>query len=136
MRLNPYHKGNICSILVGLLKRYSNHADQIQRIRRLLALPSRIGVEPEQRSVRVRRHLDGDDELQLVARYEDGETLNALAHSFGINRDTVSGILERHGVERRYHQTTDVDLGKALELSLGGLNLTDVAAHLGLVVRH
>lgn len=68
----------------------------------------------------------------MVARYEGGETVYELAASFGIHRNTVSQHLEQHEVPRRYHQMTDVDLERAAELHASGLNLTQVAAQMGI----
>lgn len=131
MRLYPYGKGNICSIMVGLLKRYSNQRDQVQHIRHLLDLPVRSVEEPISRTVRAHRHLDVEELVALVAAYEAGSTIYELGALYGIHRNTVSQILERRGVRLRYHQATNVDLDRAAELSNSGLNLTEVAAAMG-----
>ena len=113
--------------MVELLRRYSNHADQMKRLRKLLELPIRKSPEPVRRQIRLRRYLAETEEFELLAGYESGQTLYQLASQFGIHRDTVSQLLERHGVARRYHQTAYVDLDRATELQQGGLNLTEIA---------
>ena len=118
--------------MVELLRRYSNHADQMKRLRRLLELPTRKGSEPVQRQVRARRHLSDAEELELLSLYQTGRTVYEVADELGMHRNTVSVLLERHGIERRYHQTTDVDLDQATVLQQTGLNLTEVAAALGI----
>lgn len=45
--------------------------------------------------------------------------------SGSLNIERVIALTEIPRVCNSYHQTTDVDLTKALELSLGGLNLTE-----------
>ena len=118
--------------MVELLSRYSNHADQMKRLRRLLELPTRKGSEPVQRQVRARRHLSDAEEFELLSLYQTGRTVYEVADELGMHRNTVSVLLERHGIERRYHQTTDVDLDQATVLQQTGLNLTEVAAALGI----
>ena len=68
----------------------------------------------------------------MVAGYDSGSTIYELGALYGIHRNTVSQILDRHGVQLRYHQTTNVDLKKAAELHASGLNLTEVAAAMGI----
>ena len=113
--------------MVELLRRYSNHADQMKRLRKLLELPIRKSPEPVQRQIRLRRYLADNEKLELLADYESGQTVYQLASQFGIHRDTVSQLLERHDIARRCHQTVDVDLDRATELQQGGLNLTEIA---------
>ena len=85
-----------------------------------------------QRQVRARRHLSDAEELELLSLYQTGRTVYEVADELGMHRNTVSVLLERHGIERRYHQTTDVDLDQATVLQQTGLNLTEVAAALGI----
>ena len=97
----------------------------------LLELP---GVEPVAAlpaAPRLRVHLSDGDEQRLVDRYHQGATLRGSAVEFGVNREKVSQILDRHGVPRRYHQTVTVDLDRAAELEAEGLSLTEIASRLG-----
>lgn len=68
-----------------------------------------------------------------MAAYGTGSTIYEVGALFGIHRNTVCHILERHDVQLRYHQTANVDLDRAAELSAGGINLTEVAAASGLL---
>jgi hypothetical protein len=47
------------------------------------------------------RRLAADQIDEVVARYVDGASIDALAREYGINRTTVISHLERNGVERR-----------------------------------
>ncbi len=47
------------------------------------------------------RRLGPDQVEEVVARYIDGESIDALARAYGINRTTVISHLERKSVERR-----------------------------------
>jgi transposase-like protein len=76
--------------------------------------------------------LDPDEVSELVARYEDGETVYELATRFGIHRDTVTQFLKDHDVPRRYHERVPVDLAEAAELEAAGLTMTEIAAQLGI----
>lgn len=118
--------------MVGLLKRHSNHHDQVKRLQRLLELPKRKGTEPVKQAVRVNRHLDVHDQQDLVACYRAGATVQEVALHFGINRETVSRVLARQGVDRRYHQMVEVDLDQAAAREADGLNLTAIAAAMGI----
>ena len=58
-------------------------------------------------------------------------TVYKLGDQFGVHRDRISRILEAAGVDRRYHQTVDVDLNRAAKLEAEGLSLTRIAEQLG-----
>lgn len=47
-----------------------------------------------------------DDEAALVARYEEGITLDALSEEFGVSVVTVSWCIERHGVGKGWRAGT------------------------------
>jgi hypothetical protein len=53
-----------------------------------------------------------------------------LAALFGIDRATVSIVLDRHGVDRQYHDRREVDLDLAAALHATRPNVTEVAARL------
>ncbi len=117
--------------MVELLNRYSNLGDQIERLVRLLALPPDDGTAQPVRQVRAVVRLTEQQETELTRRYQLGETLRELACHYGIDRETVSKLVKRGDVHVRYHQTIEVDLNRATELHQQGLNLTEVAALLG-----
>lgn len=76
------------------------------------------------------RRLAADQVGKLVARYIDGESIDALAREYGINRTTVISHLERRGVDRRRNprKMTDVKVRAAAERYAAGLSLSAVAA--------
>lgn len=51
---------------------------------------------------------------------------------FGFDRGTISSVVQRAGVETRYHQRTGVDLDRAAKLHDQGLSITEVAEQLGI----
>jgi DNA-binding CsgD family transcriptional regulator len=63
-----------------------------------------------------------------VRRYAAGESSNALAAEFGIDRRTATAIIRRAGAEVRYR--ADVSLDAAGELYQSGLSLARVGAEL------
>ena len=117
--------------MVGLLTLYSNHADQGKRFQRLLDLPQRADqtARPVPRS---RRRPTRADCVELVTGYQAGETIRQLADRFGFHRETVSRVLERAGVCRRYHLPRGVDLDQADDLYAAGLSITEVAEVMGI----
>jgi hypothetical protein len=87
---------------VEVLGRYSNRADQGERIRRVLELRPEARPEvnfhpPKQ----VQRRLRPDEIDGLIAQYLAGETIQALAAYHCIHRFTVGRILDRRHVPRR-----------------------------------
>lgn len=116
--------------MVELLGRYSNRTDVLDRLSILLHLPDRDAQEaprePRQRQTR----LNESDQRRLVEGYTSGSTVNALAEQFDVARQTVSIILERHGVKRRYRLLGDRELALARRLYEQGRSLADVAEQL------
>ena len=66
---------------------------------------------------------------ELVQRYIAGESSNALAVEFGIDRRTATAIIKRAGAQTRYRVSADADA--AAELYRSGLSLARVAEELG-----
>ena len=60
-----------------------------------------------------------------------GESANALAVEFDVDRRTLTGHLRRAGVEVRYRVVDRVDLTEAAKLYLSGRSLAVVAVQLG-----
>lgn len=117
--------------MVGLLRRYSNFGDEVKRLESLVDLPGERGAEAVA-VPRLRVQLSDQDEQKLVLRYGQGANIRQLATEFGINREKVSLVLQRQGVETRYHQMVEVDLDQAAQLQAEGLNITEVAAAMGI----
>lgn len=116
-----------------LLRRYSNSPDARERLTRLLSLPTWEGRSHEERQPRQRqRRLRAAEQEEVVERYRSGETVSALADAFDITRQTVSKILDRHDVPRRYRILADSDLAEASQLCKEGLSLADIGERLGI----
>jgi transposase-like protein len=112
-RVGPFIHSRVPAELVRL---YSN------RRQRLVGFVL-CGVRPEHRDqpkieeLRQRhRRLSMTEVTELIKEYEQQATVKELAQLFGINRMTVTALLQRHGVELRK----------------SGLALTDVPAAAGL----
>lgn len=70
--------------------------------------------------------------LELVERYLAGESSNALAAEFGIDRRTATAIIKRAGVQTRYRvELTDADVDVARELYESGVSLARVGEQFG-----
>ena len=108
-----------------MLGRYSN-PDNATRLSRVLSghgrdRPSRRPI-PSVRQKQTR--LTDSQRSEVVRRYAAGESSNALAAEFGIDRRTATAIIRRAGAEVRYR--ADVDLDAAGELYQSGLSLARV----------
>jgi hypothetical protein len=117
---------------VELLGRYSKHTRSLEKFEDLLELvPS--GEPPVPRSPRkqAQSRLQEAEAKALVAGYVAGSTVYELADQFGVHRHTVSEILERRGVPRRYHKLSPEQLDLACSLYRAGLSLTKVGGQLG-----
>jgi DNA-binding MarR family transcriptional regulator len=79
----------------------------------------------------VQHRLRQEEEAELIARYQDGDTVYVLAERFKLHRQTVSGVLERHGIPRRYNKLTGKDLDLAVQLYTEGTSLDVVGERLG-----
>lgn len=73
-----------------------------------------------------------DEAEAIVAAYEFGLTLREVGVLFGCDRGTISAVVQRAGVETRYHRRTEVDLDQAEDLHAQGLTITEVAERLGI----
>jgi predicted DNA-binding protein YlxM (UPF0122 family) len=121
---------------VELLGRYQNQTDVRDRLVHLLSLPSLAGRDVEEPVSRQRqRRLREDERLELIARYQSGESVYCLAEAFDITRQTVSQILQRHDVPRRYRLLTDEHMPLARQLYGQGLSLADVGERFGVSTR-
>jgi len=115
---------------VELLGRYSNQHQIVTQLSILLDLPDReVDKRPRSRSKRARR-LGGSDQLAVATAYLAGDSLPVIAERYAITRQTVSSILERHGVPRRYNLFSERDIDKAVELYRAGHSLATVGGQL------
>jgi hypothetical protein len=76
----------------------------------------------------VQRRLTDTGTDDLVARYEAGSTVDALAREFGIHRTTVMAHLERRGIPRRSpRKLTDSLVTEEAQRYRGGNSLDQIA---------
>jgi DNA-directed RNA polymerase specialized sigma24 family protein len=117
---------------VEVLGRYSNHADQGERIAEALGTAPEHAKAPKPRTQkRVRRRLTDADATDLAEAYKNGATTYELAERFGIYRDRVSLILEQHVVPRRMQSLTAEQIQQAVALYGHGLSIEKVAHEIG-----
>jgi DNA invertase Pin-like site-specific DNA recombinase len=114
--------------------RYSN-PDIVTRLERILSGRGRDRVShrpvrsPRQKQTRLTDSL----RPELVERYLAGESSNALAKEFGVDRHTAARIIRSAGVEVRYR--VDVDVERARKLYESGFSLAKVGEELGVSTR-
>ena len=110
--------------------RYSN-PNIVARLERVLSGQGRDRVShrpvPSLRQKQTR--LSDSQRSDLVRRYLDGESANALAEECGIDRRTATRIVTRAGEQTRYR--VDADLETARELYESGFSLAKVGEELG-----
>jgi len=110
--------------------RYSN-PDIVARLRRVLSGQGRDRVShrpvPSLRQKQTR--LTDSQRSELVERYIAGESSNALALEFGVDRGTATRVIRRAGIELRYRADIGVDAARVLYES--GLSLVKVGEQLG-----
>lgn len=114
-----------------LLRGYSNQPDVLRRLTTLLALPKNShrkqpALAPRQRH----RRLRDAEQLKLVESYRAGNAVNALAREFGISRQTIVAILDRHGIEHRQQRLSADDIAEASRLYEYGWSLARIGNHL------
>ena len=112
--------------------RYSN-PDIVARLRRVLSGQGRDRVShrrvPSLRQKQTR--LTDSQRSELVERYLAGESSNALAAEFGIDRRTATAIIKRAGAQTRYRVAlTDAQIDAARELYETGHSLVTVGEKL------
>jgi hypothetical protein len=101
---------------VEVLGRYSNHADQGKRIEYLLQLALSQPKQPVPKTTKqIHRRLSPTQIDELEAAYRAGATLHELSDQFQIHRASVSIILERQGVARRYRMVDGERLQQAFQ---------------------
>ncbi len=112
--------------------RYSNHADQGERIDAVLNAIE-IGPKRRKRSTRKRilRKLSPPEVDDLRDAYLAGASTYSLANAFGIHRHTIAAHLRNNRVEMRGRALTPEEVEEAAALYSSGLSLADVAARIG-----
>jgi lambda repressor-like predicted transcriptional regulator len=117
---------------VELVGAYSNLSEQETRILELMEMAPAGPVRGAPRTNRqVHRSLHDPEIDELVTSYLRGSTVYELAHQHSIHRQTVSEILERREVARRYQKLSPEQLDLAASLYRNGASLTKVGEQLG-----
>lgn len=124
--------------LVGLLRTYCNQKETVRQLGGLVAeargqirgvAPRRVPRPP--RPARKGKHLPIETERAIVAEYQAGQTMKAIAVKHGIHRVTVSEVLDRTGVAKRPKGMSPSQVDIAARLYESGLSLATVGAQLG-----
>ena len=90
-----------------------------------------LPASPSTRLPQIQHRLGPDQVTELVASYQAGTTVNALARTYRIDRTTVLEHLRRQGVQRRHpRRLQQADIDKAVELYGEGASLDSVALEL------
>jgi lambda repressor-like predicted transcriptional regulator len=120
------------TITVELMGHYSNQADQGERISQLLQMVPKQQRELTSRTIKqIHRRLSSVQIDELIALYRAGATLRELSKRFEIHRATVSIILERHNVARRYRLLEGERLDGAIQAYKSGESIISIANRLG-----
>jgi Homeodomain-like domain len=124
------------SHIVELLRAYSNQTDVRRGLRRLVELPADRSADEDVRPPRQRQHRLRADEVQnLIDGHRAGNSVHVLAKAFTIDRRTVSAILERNGIQRRYNLLDPDAVAEAVRLYDVGWSLARVADRFGVTAR-
>lgn len=94
--------------------------------------PGGPDIEPV-RKVRRRQypHLQPAIYPELITAYLSGMSLRQVGESFGVNRTTVSRILNQVGIARRGKKLGEKEVSRAIKLYESGLSLAAVGRALG-----
>jgi lambda repressor-like predicted transcriptional regulator len=127
--------GSTKRVMVALLQRYSNLSYQAERLRALLEIvPAGSQTVNTRLQKQTSRQLRAGETAELARAYESGASLKELASRYGIHKHTVSNILERQGVPRRYLRLTGNALNEAVKVYEAGSSLSELSRELGLPV--
>lgn len=124
---------------MGLLRTYCNRNETVRQLNGLVAeargqvrsaAPRRVPRPP--RSARKGKHLLTETERAIVAEYQAGQTMKAIAAKHGIHRVTVSEVIDRTGTAKRSKGMSPSQVDMAARLYESGLSLASVGAQLKL----
>lgn len=109
---------------MGLLRTYCNRNETTRQIDGLIAEARRQigGVAPQRRaprpprSARAGKQLPAETEQAVIAAYQAGQSMKAIAALQGIHRVTVSQVLERTGTAKRTHSMNPSQVDTAARL--------------------
>ena len=114
-----------------VLGRYSKQKPNLEKLQELLELVPSGEAPAPRKAKQVHRRLREPEIVELVTGYLAGSTVYELADQFRVHRHTVSGVLERRGISRRYQKLSPDQLDLACALYRDGLSLTKVGGQLG-----
>jgi hypothetical protein len=118
--------------LVGVLGRYSNHADQGKRLAKVLGTAPKELIRPILRTTKqIQRRLKSAEIEELAVAYQAGSTVYELAERFRIHRATVSHLLGLHGIPTRYRLVQGDKLNSAIDAYQDGQSLATIGRRLG-----
>ena len=116
--------------IVELLGRYSNSEGTLERLRKLRKMkPS--GPPRRRAAKQSQTHLSKEQAKELGSAYLSGLTIRTLAARYRVAPQTVSAILERQGIARRYRVMNDDDVESAVFLYRKGLSVLMIGEALG-----
>jgi len=123
-------------LLVGLIRRYSNHYDaqQLQDlIYQVESTPKRKPAKATEKikPFRVDRRLSPETIAELVDAYRHGTNTPELCQRYQIAKGSVLKILNEHGVTMRRQPLTNHQIGQAAELYVAGDSLATIGHILG-----
>jgi hypothetical protein len=118
------------------MSRYSN-PDILSVLQRVLTGRGRGRASVRTvRSPRQNQRRLGDYEvLEVIGRYQAGETANALARAFDVHRTTIVRHLEASQVPTRYRILSDANLVEGRQLYEQGWSLARLGEHFGVAIR-
>jgi hypothetical protein len=113
--------------------RYSNFCDQGERLRYLLQIVTTGPSQPKTRTKKqFQNRLSSAESQALVTAYLAGGSVYGLADQFHVHRNTVSRILEKEGVPRRYRLLQGDTLKSAITSYQRGQSLAMIGQEQGI----
>jgi IS30 family transposase len=116
--------------MVELLGCYSNSSHLLDLLSNMLNAPNREEADPARKPRQRQTRLDLVDQEKLIAVYQAGSSVYDLAEQFVLTRQTVSAILERHGIKRRYKLLSADDVESAKRLYEAGASYATIGEFL------
>lgn len=103
------------------------------QVRRLVAALPQLGdlAQPLVPTRQVQTRLTPERVAQLVADYEAGTDMNALARTYSIHRQSVRAHLAKADVEVRRDGLTEPQIDEAVRLYLAGSSLAKLGEQFG-----
>lgn len=125
-------QGFLCDLTVRVLGRYLNSGPEAKKIRDLLerALSERVERLHAPSSTAPAR-LSVEQNIKIIALYEDGWGPKEIAEALGTTEWTVHHRLKRNGVVRRPIGMPPAEIKEALRLNDSGVPITELCKRFG-----